>query len=262
VLCLAFWQMNLRSLEPWLLPFLGTVISASTLLPAFLYTRRARLTRPQVGSFLTCAVFSNLGYFGAFTAFALYGEAAYGLCMLYLIFFTPVFYTWGFWTAARYGSAGQPSSFGEAFNDELRLYPFIGMLAGIILNLAGVARPAPLVWLNHVLIPLDTALYLTAIGSQLTFHSPRPWLRPCLAMSAIKLLYTPLVAWGLLQLFHIEGLARFVVLVQASNPVGVSPLVLPLLFGLDRRLSNALWLFTTVAAVPWFALAVPLFQRL
>jgi predicted permease len=182
--------------------------------------------------------------------------------MLYLVFFTPAFYTWGFWTAARYGAPAEPSGFGAAFNDELRLYPFLGMLAGVVLNLTGVARPAPLVWLNHVLIPLDTALYLTAIGSQLTFHSPRPWLHPCLVMSGIKFLYTPLVAWGLLELFRIEGLTRFIVLVQASNPVAVSPLVLPLLFGLDRRLANALWLFTTVAAVPWFALTLPLLQRL
>jgi len=49
---------------------------------------------------------------------------------------------------------------------------------------------------------------------------------------------------------------------QASPPVAVSPLVLPLLFGLDRRLSNALWLFTTAAALPWLLLIIPLLQQL
>ena len=259
---LSFWQMNLRSVEPWLLPFLGTLISASTLLPAWLYATRGRLATPQIGSFLTCAFFSNVGYLGAFTAFALFGEAAYALCMLYLVFFTPCFYTLGFGIASHYGHATASSSLGTAYNAELRLYPFIGMVVGACLSLAHVARPAPLVWLNHALIPFTTALYLVAIGSQLTFGSPRPWLRSCLVMSGIKFLYTPLIAWMFVNLFKIQGLPRLVVLLQASTPVAVSPLVLPLLFGLDRKLANALWLFTTALAIPWLLFVIPVLQRL
>ena len=262
VLCLSFWRMNLFSPEPWLLPLLGLLVSSATLIPAMLYARRAEFSRPQTGSFLTCAFFSNLGYFGAFTAFALSGEAAYGLCMLYLVFFTPCFYTWGFWVAARYGKSRKPSVLGAAFRDDLRLYPFVGMFAGVLLSLTRVPRPVAFEWLNHVLIPLDTALYLIAIGSQVTFESPRPWLRACLVMSAVKFLYTPCVAWALLNLFDIHGLARRTVLLQASTPVAVSPLVLPLLFGLDRKFSNALWLFTTLLAVPWFVLIIPALARL
>ena len=261
-LCLSFWRMNLHSVDPWLLPVLGLLISASTFVPAFLYGRWARLSAPQQGSFLTCAFFSNIGYLGAFVAFALFGEAGYGLCALYLVFFTPCFYTLGFWIAARYGASGSSSMLSEAFNDELRLYPFLGMLAGILLNLAGVNRPLPLEWFNHALIPVNTALYLIAIGSQATLESPRPWLQPCLVMSGIKFVYTPCVAWAWLTLFHIHGLARLTVLLQASTPVAVSTLVLPLLFGLDRKLANALWLFTTALAIPWIALILPLLSRL
>ncbi len=262
VLCLLFWHMDLRTLEPWLLPLLGFLISSSTLLPAFLYMRRTNSTPQQTGSFLTCALFSNVGYLGAFTAFALFGEVAYGLCMLYLVFFSPAFYTLGFGIASRYGRRERSSAPGTAFNSDLRLYPFLGMLAGAALSLLGIARPAPLEWLNHVLIPVDTAIYLMAIGSQLTFDSPRPWLRACLAMSAIKFVYTPCVAWVLVSLFNIQGLPRLTVLLQASTPVAVSPLVLPLLFGLDRKLANALWLFTTVLAIPWLFFIMPFLQRL
>lgn len=262
VLCLSFWRMDLTHWEPWLLPFLGAVISCATLLPAFVYARRAEFTNPQTGSFLTCALFSNLGYLGAFTAFALFGEVAYGLCMLYLVFFTPAFYTLGFWISARYGHPAGSSEMASAYNSELRLYPFLGMLLGALLSLLKVPRPLPLEWLNHVLIPADTAIYLVAIGSQLTFASPRPWLRPCLAMSGIKFLYTPLVAWVLLSLFQVQGLPRLIVLLEASTPVAVSPMVLPLLFGLDRQLANALWLFTTLLAIPWLLLVIPILQRL
>lgn len=262
VLCLSFWRMNLRSAEPWLLPLLGLLVSSSTLIPAWLYATSARLSRPQTGSFLTCACFSNVGYLGAFLAFALFGEGAYALCVLYFLLFSPSFYTLGFGLASRYGRKRHRSSFGTAFSDEMRLYPFLGMVAGACLSLARVVRPAPLEWLNHALIPLDTALFLAAIGSQLTFESPRPWLRACLAMSAIKFLYTPAVAWALLTAFGLQGLPRLIVLIEASTSVAVSPLVLPLLFGVDRKLANALWLFTTCLAIPWLLLIIPVLQRL
>lgn len=260
-LCGSFWRMRLDRLEPWLLPLLGLLISASTLLPAWLYARRAGLSRPQTGAFLTCALFSNLGYLGAFSAFALFGEVGYGLCMLYLVFFTPCFYTLGFWIAGRYGTRRHDSVMGASFRDGLRLYPFAGMLLGACLSLAQVPRPAWIAWTNQLLIPLSTAVYLAAVGSQLAVESPWPWRRACGVMTGIKFLYTPLIAWGLLEAFRIHGLPRTIVLLQASTPVAVSPLVLPLLFGLDRKLTNALWLWTTAAAIPWFLALLPWLLR-
>ena len=263
VLCLSFWQMNFRSFEPWILPLLGLLIAGSTLAPAAWYVRACRMPRPQAGSFLVCAFFSNLGYFGAFTVFALYGETAYALCVLYLVFFTPAFYTLGFSIAARHGEAsGSSAAMTGAYNAELRIFPVVGMFAGALLSLAGVPRPAPLETLNHLLIPVNTAVYLMAIGAQLTFNSPRPWLRHCLAMCAIKFLYTPLVGWLLATACRLDGLPRIVVLLEAATPVAVSPLILPLLFGLDRRLANALWLVTTVVGVPVYLVLLPMLPHL
>ncbi len=261
VLCFTLWSVEFGVRRLWILPLLGATIAASTLLPAWTYARWGRLSRPQTGSFLTCAFFSNLGYMGAFTAFALYGEQAYALCVLFFLFFSPAFYTLGTGIAGRYGhraSAGVPGQFMEG----IRLFPFAGMVVGFLLNLADVPRPALLGTINHVLIPVDTAIYLVAIGSQLTFEPPTRFWRPSAAMAAIKFLYAPLVAWGLVTLAGLEGLPRFVVLLEASTPVAVSPLIFPLLFGLDRRLSNALWLSTTLVAIPWLLLVIPLLQRL
>lgn len=87
---------------------------------------------------------------------------------------------------------------------------------------------------------------------------PRGLLRHCLAMSAIKFIYTPLVGWALATAFGVQGMGRFIILLESLMPVAISPLMLPLLFGLDQRLSNAVWLFTTVLAVPILLAALPL----
>jgi len=261
VLCLTLWGMELEAGHLWALPLIGTVVSASTVLPAAFYARAARLTRPETGSLLTCAFFSNLGYMGAFTAFALYGEQAYALCVLYFLFFSPLFYTVGVGVADRYGhrgAAGVPPTFMAG----IQFVPFAGLLVGVALNLAGVPRPPWLGMANHGLIPIDTAAHLLVIGSQLTFESPRRYWRPGVVMSGIKFVYTPAIAWLLITWCGLQGLPRMIVLLEASMPVAVSPLILPLLFGLDKKFSNALWLFTTLVAIPWLLLAIPLLERL
>jgi hypothetical protein len=262
VLWLSFWQMPLRSREPWLLPLLGVAISVASLAPAWLVARQGGLSRPQQGGILTCAVFSNVGFVGGLLAFAVFGEAGYALCMLYFMLFGVCFYSLGFGLARRYGVGGPSGRRPGLFEDELRLYPLLGMLAGIGCSMLGPVRPMVLGWVNRVLIPVDTAMALTAIGSQLTFESPRPWWRACAAMCAIKFLYCPAVAWVLATWLGLSGLTRTVVLIEASTPVALSPLMLPLLFGLDRRLTNALWLVTTVVAVPWLWLILPLLEHL
>lgn len=261
VLCLSFWSLNLAGRDVWLLPLMGCLASLSTLLPAWLYARAVRLTRPQAGTFLACAVFSNLGFFGAFIAFALFGEVGYGLSTLYLVYFSPCFYLVGFTIGKRYQQEPHPAASSTWFSDELRWYPFLGLLVGMAFSLARLPRPSLGESLNHVLIPLSTAAYLVAVGSQLHVETmSKEVLGAGLAMSAIKFWYTPLVGWALVSLFRVEGIARFIVLLQTAMPVAISPLMLAMVFGLDRRLASALWLFTTCLAIPWLLVYLPLIR--
>ncbi len=256
VLCLSAWRMNFRDATPWLLPFIGLSVALSALLPAAWFARANRMTPAQTGSFLNAALFSNIGYFGGLLIFALFGEAGYGYAQLFLLFFTPCFYTVGFWLAAHFGrSDGQLPQ--TKRDGALYGYPFAGLLLGIVLSFMGVPRWPVLEWVNHTLIPVDTGLYLMVIGSQLELAPPRGYWRACLAMCGIKFFYSPAIAWLLISWLGLEGLPRQVVLLQAATPVAVSPLILPMLFGLDKRLMNAAWLFTTVVAVAWFVLLVP-----
>jgi predicted permease len=145
--------------------------------------------------------------------------------------------------------------------DELRFFPLIGLLAGLGLHLARVPRPPLFQTLNHLLIPASTVVYLTAIGSQLVIE---PWrgssARPFLVMGLIKFAYSPLVGWLLAWLFGLTGLPRFIVLLQASMPVAISPLMLPALFGTDRKLATVLWLSTTLVAIAWLPLYILLIR--
>lgn len=262
VLALSFWRLPLTGSRLGWLPVIGFLVSVSTLAPAYGYARRAKLTDPQIGSFLTCAYFSNVGYLGAFLAFVSFGEVAYGLAVLYLVLFTPAFYSLGFWIARHFGRGHHSVGVEAGPLEELRVYPFLGMLAGLLLNLAGVARPQVFTPLNQALIPLDTALYLVAIGAHLHVVPSRSQAPHSLAMAAIKFLYTPAVGFALVRWFRLDALSAFVVLLQCAMPVAISPLMLTVFFGLDRRLTSALFLVTTILAIPWLLVYLPLVRSL
>ncbi|MCH8164943.1 MAG: hypothetical protein IH889_04975, partial [Planctomycetes bacterium] len=187
VLCFALWRVQLADGPLRWLPFIGIFVAAATLLPARVFARRAHLTRPQTGSFLPCGFFSNLGFLGAFMAFVLFGEEAYGLSVLYMLFFIPCFYTFGFGIAARYGHRMDHDLPHPTLSDDLRWYPFAGMVVGILLSLFHIERPTSLTLVNQILIPVDTGLYLMAIGSQLTFGSFGRWRHASFAPLAVLL---------------------------------------------------------------------------
>jgi malate permease and related proteins len=251
ILCFSFWRLDFTDRSLFFLPLIGFLVAISTLIPSWLYAKKAGYSNPESGVFITSAVFSNLGFFGAFIAFAIYGEIGYSLASLYMVFFSPTFYALGFSIAKHYGGGRHESSEADAYRDELRLYPFIGILLGFVLSIAKIPRPAFISTINVTLIPIDTLLYMLALGSQLHIEPVTKWLRPCLSISLIKFVYSPLVALGLVYFCGIDGINRFVVLLQAAMPVGVSSLMLALIFDLDQKLASSLWLFTTVLAVPW-----------
>lgn len=253
IVALSFWALDCSDPRVLWLPVVGCAIACSSLPLAWLLGRRLRLAPAEMGIFLPCAFFSNLGYLGAFVAFALYGEHGFTLAQLYLLFFTPCFYTIGFGLAAHYGGRqerAQAAGQEPALFENLQRYPLSGLAAGLALNLLHVTRPAWCGPLDGVLIPSATALYLVAVGSRLRLERLQDHWRPCAAMSALKFLYLPVIGWLVGRAAGFGGDALRVTVLQAAMPVATMPLMLPLLFRVDGKLANHLWIATTALAVP------------
>ena len=226
VALLAMWANEFTRLPVISLPFIGLAVSCASLAPAWWLMRRWRLSKPRAGSWLLSAFFSNVGFLGALVAFAVWGERAYGLCTLYFLFFGLGVYTVGYGIGDRYGASVPVESPGARQLELWRWTPMVGTLAGVALSWRGVPRPVVLTAINHALIPLMTAAYLFIVGTTMHMSRVGRFWREGLWMSAIMLVYAPLVGaalgawWGYRHLP--DPLVWRVVLLESAMPTAIT----------------------------------------
>ncbi len=251
----AVWSVELHDAALLWFPLLEV---ASVLLGAFtaiLLCRALRLTPKQTGSLLICSALSNVGSIGGVVCYLLMGEAGFAFVMIYGLLY-PLSYTLALGIAKTYSSSGNMPAFSRTalkslLTDPLILMTSLSILAGGALNLAGVPRPAGYAAINAVLIPGSTFLLLMSIGFALRFSRLHTYFRECLLVAGIKFAVNPLcltllaVVFGYGSLY--QGLPLKVILLLAAMPVAFNALVVSSLYDFDLDLSNACFLFTTLA---------------
>jgi hypothetical protein len=258
VILFAFWKLDLSNIGIFTLPLLGVIVSTLALIPAGLLAKLHRLNHKQTGSFLTSAMFSNVGYtLGGFIAFVLYGEVGFGLTVLYCLYFRPYFYTIGFYIGENYSTDRKikiKDNLKKMFTEGIRLFPLLGVAAGTTLSLLQIPRPAFIGLFNKILIPVSTVGFMLAIGMTMKTHIIKRFKAPLLSMSFIKFIWSPLIGISFAYLLGydglMEGLPLKIALIESSMPVAIASLIVPSIFGLDQGLSNSSWVFTTFLIIP------------
>ncbi len=263
ICCFAFWILDLSNLRVLTLPVVGALIVTFTFIPAYILAKNLHLDRKKKGSYILGALFSNGGYLGAPLCFLLLGEEAFALAWLYIIFFGPYFFTVGLSLAARYGQEkrlGAKEILKNFFTDKIRILPLLGIGAGLVLNLAHYPRPAIFAGANGFLVPLAIFLYMFAIGLGLRLGRIKIFFREIASVSLIKFVYAPLIGLGLGFLFGYQhilgGLPLKVVFIQAIMPTAIWSVIAANLYGLDKDLSNVIWITTTLFLLPLIPLIV------
>lgn len=257
VIAIALWSMKPMTGQMLLLPVFGLLMVVLLALPAALTGRLLKLDTPARGTFITSAMFSNVGFtYGTFVAYAALGTPGAALGSLYCASFMPSVFTLGFAVARRYSAEGQ-CTVGEALRDLVRdshtRNPVVGILVGLALNLWRVPTPAWTPTVIDLAMPTATAAFLLATGYGLRLSAVRAYWRECLVMQLLRMSLGPLIGALLAVGFGYWSLADrgplTVVLIMASAPVGIMAALLSDIFGLNRQLAGALWLTTNIAGV-------------
>ncbi len=216
---------------------------------------------PEPGSraaWTICAMFSNQGTtYGTFLCYIALGAQGAALATIFVLPFMPTLYLLGFSLAGRYtGRVASPwHALAHTFRHGYSRNPLIGIVLGLLMRLLVPELPQVGHRALEVLVPLDTAIQLFAIGLTLRLSVIGGYLRPVVVMHALKFLLTPLLGLGVTATLGLWGQAENqmvkVVLIQCSTPVAILSLVIAQATRLNVDLANSLWLTTNLFAAAW-----------
>ena len=254
----AVWIINFNELKIIALPFLGIFALLLGGILAFIFARLLKMSRKQTGAYVISGGFSNIGLIGALLCFTFLGEAGFALAAFYKLFETFSYYIIGFPVAKSFsGAVVKSESFRErarkVFTDPFVLVATVSMLAGMILNLSGIERPAFFASITAVFVPLATILFLSSIGMAMVIRRVGKYIKEGLHIALIKFAIVPLVVTTIAYFLGFgeidQGLPLKVVLILSCMPVGFTAMVPPTIYELDVDLANATWLVTNLLLV-------------
>ena len=199
------------------------------------------------GTFLISSSLANHGFtMGGFLCYFFLGESGLGLSVILVLYFIPYVYCLVF-PYARAG-AGQRILFTDFFKKiayDIQSMPLFAMAAGLLLNTAGIKRPAIAFPLDAVLLA-SISLYYLALGISFTRVDVRGIRRELAALSVIKFAVVPGAACAVLSLLPLDPALKAVIQLQAFMPAAIYSMVTAVLFDLDTDLASGLFVCNTV----------------
>ena len=263
---LSLW--GLPSPDPRLLclPALGVAAWICGGLLALLFSRLMHLGPAQTGSMYCCGTFTNIGAVGSLVAVMHFGEQAIAMASLYRLCEEMFYFGVAVPVSRRFGADAETALPVRRFRlDPVLLAILCALGLGLVLNLAGVRRPAPFGTLSTAAMITGTVCFLLSIGMGLRLSRMAAYVRESAVISLIKFVFVPVIVTSLAMLAglgHVDGaLPLKVVAILSAMPVAMNALIPPSLFRLDLDLANACWVFTTlelVVILPILIIILPL----
>jgi malate permease and related proteins len=212
--------------------------------------RVMRLDGASMAALLLCAMFMNAGNYGLPTTRFAFGEAGFQRALLFFIGQTVLAQVLAIPIASA-GNGTWRSSLAQIFRMP-QIYAVAAGLAARLggLDLAGRADALGSLF-NGVALLADAALplLLLLLGMQLAQGAAIEDPRLMAVAATLRLLVSPLLAWGIAVLLGLDDLALRVVVLEASMPTAVNMVLYSTEFGARPRFVAGVVVATTLASL-------------
>lgn len=247
---LSFWVLPLKLQLIWL-PLFGILLSLFPGIPAYFVIKRKYQSGLDKGSYLSCAILSNVGTLGGLCAFILFGESGFAYSQIVSLFQSLVLFLYCFPMAQYYRQRSindhhkrQKISFASLFFNRNQL-PVLGLIAGMFLYVSGIPRPAVFSEIFTPLIHISAWTSLIPVGYSISFSEMKPYYTSTLELIPIKFVITPLFAYLSAYFLFNDQIILDSILLLACAPTGINAIVTARLYNLNLPLAGASFLLTT-----------------
>lgn len=238
----------------FLLPLLVPIVIFTTFIISWITAKMLGLQKTSFGVFLVSTMIMNTVFLFPFF-FAAYGNT--GLAHLSLVDAANALLVFSFiyFIAIKYG-AGEANT--KLFIQKVLLAPPIwAIIIGLVFNLTGFKLPLIAANFLQVIAGVLTPLVMLALGSYFSLKIVR--IRHVIPALLIRFGFGLFIGFLFAALFHLEGLARIVVIVAGGAPIGYNTLTLSSLEKLDMEYAASIVSFSMllgIVIVPFLLLVI------
>ena len=226
--------------------FLGTLI---LWLLGMLAARLLRLGGPTQAAFLSAILIMNAGNYGLPVVFFAFGEEGLARAAVMVTLNVLVSSSLGVYLNVR-GRAPARLALRQVASVPL----VYAAILGLAMNWMGMVPPEPIEKAIHLLGQAAVPTMLLVLGAQLIAtkrNGPQKYPVPTLtAVTVLRLLVAPALAWGLAGLLGMQGVTRDVVVLVSAMPTAVIITILATEFDSDPPLAVLCVIITTLASLP------------
>lgn len=235
--------------------------------------RLLRLSPEDTSAFLLTSIFINAVNYGFPAVLLALGAEGLEWATIFAIGHALLSNTAGGYIAAR----GRGGTVGQTLLQVLRIPMLYAVALALVLRLTGVSLTMPFV-IGGVRIALLPALYqaikllaqaavpvfMLVLGMQLAGNGGKEEVGEQLPVGAMvvagvnRLIVSPLLAWGLVLLFGLEGVAGQAVIMEAGMPSAVLVVILAIEFDARPRFVSTVVVATTLASMVTLTLLLSL----
>ena len=230
-----------------LLVGIGTLASGAILyLLLYVLPIWPRLTDPTRAALMLGGMFGNTFNIGVPVLVFFYGREATRYAVFNDMLMTmPLVWSLGVWIATRLGSHDRNARHGSVLRVMFAMPPIWAFILGSASQLLGITYE-PLVSAARFIGQATIPVILFVLGMTIPWGrlAPRPEI---LATTAVKLIATPLVVWGVVRAgYDAPGQAQFASVVEAATPSMMTALLLADRFRLDSAAAALLIGWSTI----------------
>lgn len=186
----------------------------------------------------------NSGFLGYPVVLGVFGTAGLVRAIFYDAGSTIIFICFGILFLLLFGG-----KYSEIAKRALLFPPVWGIVLGVAVNLMhlniGSMAPSILKYLSGATIPL----IMISLGLSLEVSSLKNYMEESIAVSGIKLILAPLIAFLLVSALGLSGLNSTVTIVEAGMPTAMLALVLAITYNLDVKAASACIFLSTVLSM-------------